>query len=71
MRYRIEHEVPGRIRVCLDGAVPECDVDALSQAVLGCVAITKVTIFPRIGSLAVCYSDALAGRLLQRRQLSR
>ena len=58
MRYRIEHEVPGRIRVCLDGAVPECDVDALSQAVLGCVAITKVTIFPRIGSLAVCYSDA-------------
>ena len=58
MRYRIEHEVPGRIRVCLDGAVPECDVDALSQAGLGCVAITKVTIFPRIGSLAVCYSDA-------------
>ena len=58
MRYRIEHEVPGRIRVCLDGAVPECDVDALSQAVLGCAAIHKVTIFPRIGSLAVCYSDA-------------
>lgn len=58
MRYRIEHEVPGRIRVRLDGAVPECDVDALSQAVLGCAAIHKVTIFPCIGSLAVCYSDA-------------
>ncbi|MBR2683820.1 MAG: heavy metal translocating P-type ATPase [Atopobiaceae bacterium] len=57
MRYRIEHEVPGRIRVCLDGAVPERDVDALSQTVLGCTAIHKVTIFPRIGSLAVCYSD--------------
>ena len=58
MRYQIEHEVPGRIRVCLDGVVPERDVDALSQAVLGCTAITKVTIFPRIGSLAVCYGDA-------------
>lgn len=58
MRYRIEHEVPGRIRVRLDGAVPECDVDALSQAVLGCAAVDRVTVLPRIGSVAVHYHDA-------------
>ena len=58
MRYQIEHEVPGRMRVRLDGAIPERDVDALSQAVLGCTAVSKVTVLPRIGSLAVHYHDA-------------
>lgn len=55
MRYRVEHEVPGRLRVCLDGMVADADADALSQVVLGCAAVRKVTVYPRIGSLAVSY----------------
>lgn len=55
MRYRVEHEVPGRLRVRLDGMVADADADALSQVVLGCAAVRKVTVYPRIGSLAVSY----------------
>lgn len=58
MRFYIEHEVPGRMRVRLDGMIPDADVDALSQVVLGCPAVLDVTVFPRIGSLAVRYDSA-------------
>ena len=57
MRFTIEHEVPGRMRVRLDGAVPDADVDALSQVVRGCPTVRDVTVFPRIGSLAVRYDS--------------
>ena len=55
MRFTVQHEVPGRVRVRLDGIVPDADVDALSQAVMGCPAATQVTVLPRIGSVAVRY----------------
>ena len=45
------------MRVRLDGAVPDADVDALSQVVRGCPTVRDVTVFPRIGSLAVRYDS--------------
>ena len=58
MQYTIEHEVPGRIRVKLAGRVPESDLDALNRVLMDCPVITKVTIYPRVGSLAVRYEAA-------------
>ena len=55
MRYAIEHEVPGRIRVKLSGPVPERDLDALNKVLLEDPVITRVVIYPRVGSLAVFY----------------
>lgn len=55
MWYRIEHEVPGRLRVRLNGSVVAADIDALSQTVLACPRVTDVTVYPRIGSLVVRY----------------
>ena len=53
MDFRIISELPGRMRVGLRGPVPETDVDALEQVVTACPLITKVTVYPRIGSLAL------------------
>ena len=65
MWYRIEHEVPGRLRVRLNGSVVAADIDALSQTVLACPRVTDVTVYPRIGSVVVCYDnlDASATRM--------
>lgn len=55
MRITIEHEVPGRLRVRLAGPVPSTDLDPLTKVILACPDVRDVTIYPRIGSLAVCY----------------
>ena len=55
MYYCIEHEVPGRLRVRLNGVVREDDVDPLFRVLLDCTAVKDATIYPRIGSIAVTY----------------
>ena len=58
MRYTIEHEVPGRVRVKLAGRVPEADLDALNRVLLASPVIERATIYPRTGSLAVRFEPA-------------
>ena len=58
MEYSIEHEVPGRLRVRLAGPVPSDDLDPLTKVLLACPGVQDVTIYPRIGSLAVRYGEA-------------
>ncbi|MEE0027570.1 MAG: heavy metal translocating P-type ATPase [Atopobiaceae bacterium] len=65
MYYSIEHEVPGRLRVRLNGVVREGDVDPLLRVLLDCPAVTDATIYPRIGSVAVAYA-ALEGESTRR-----
>ena len=57
MRYTIEHEVPGRLRVKLAGRVPQGDLDALNKVLLEEPAITRAVIYPRVGSVAVEYAE--------------
>ena len=56
MKYTIEHEIPGRIRVRLYGRVPEADVDALESLMTACPCVTSVNVYPRIGSLSVTFA---------------
>ena len=56
MQITIEHEVPGRMRVKLAGRVPDADLDALRRVLLSAPAIAAVSIYPRIGSVAVRYA---------------
>ena len=64
MKYAIEHEVPGRIRVKLAGRVPESDLDALNRVLMDCPVVTKVSIYPRVGSLAVRYQASASDAAL-------
>ena len=48
-------ELPGRVRVKLRGPVPEGDVAALGQVVRACPDVTKATVYPRNGEIAICY----------------
>lgn len=68
MRYTVVHEVPGRMRIRLDGVIRAEDVDPLSKVLLDFPAITKATVYPRIGSVAVLYgsqdADATRRRVL-------
>ncbi len=62
MEFSIQSELPGRVRVKLRGRVPDADVDALEQVARSCPAITKFTLYPRIGAAAVEYAGGAAGR---------
>jgi len=62
MQYTIEHEVPGRLRVRLNGAVASSDIDALVRAVSDCPVIKTAKVYPRIGSVMVTYDRTLAVR---------
>ena len=68
MYYCIEHEVPGRLRVRLNGVVRQDDVDPLLRVLLDCPAVKDATIYPRIGSIAVTYgaleAEKTRGRVL-------
>ena len=55
MQYTLQSEMPGRFRVRLAGHVPPADEEPLRVALEKCPAITKATVYPRIGSVAVCY----------------
>lgn len=58
MRYRIKHEIPGRIRFDLLGKIPESDAVALEETFLGCAEVTKCVAYPKVGGLAVTYTGA-------------
>ena len=62
MKFTLEHEIPGRVRVKLYGHVPESDVDALEAVVTGCSFVDEAKVYPKIGSLAVTYHGGDAGR---------
>ena len=56
MQYTLVSEIPGRLRVRLAGHVPPADAEPLRVALEKCPAITKATVYPRIGSVAICYA---------------
>lgn len=64
MEFAIQSELPGRMRVKLAGPVPDEDIGPL-QSVLGAsAAVRKLTIYPRIGSLAVEFDPAARTQVL-------
>ena len=62
MKYTIEHEIPGRIRVRLYGRVPEADVDALESLMTACPCVSSVNVYPRIGSLSITFAGGKQAR---------
>ena len=56
MQYTLVSEILGRLRVRLAGHVPPADAEPLRVALEKCPAITKATVYPRIGSVAICYA---------------
>ena len=63
MKYTIEKEVPGRIRVMLVGPVPQDDLGALEAVLDACPDIRSARVYPRIGSIAVTFEPGEANRL--------
>ncbi|MDR2106112.1 MAG: hypothetical protein LBP24_01735, partial [Coriobacteriales bacterium] len=55
MRYTIEHQIPGRIRVGLLGRIPAADACALAAIVEQWDEVQNCTVYPRTGSLAITY----------------
>lgn len=55
MKYSIDTELPGRVRIQLEGHVPDSDLDALYEVLYECHLVRKATVYPRIGSIAVSY----------------
>ncbi len=55
-------EIPGRMRLLLDGPVPESDLDALERVAMECPLVRKATVYGRIGSMAVCYQPVPGAR---------
>ncbi len=62
MKYYIEKEFPGRMRIKLAGPVPENDCGALEAVLAASPAITKFRLYPRIGSIALSYAQEQSGR---------
>lgn len=55
MNFSIVHEVPGRIRIKLDGKLPESHACALEERFLSFGYVTKCVAYPKAGSLAVTF----------------
>ncbi len=62
MQCKIANELPGRLRVTLAGPVPSADLDALYRVLGQCADITKSTVYPRIGSVAIVYRATSGAR---------
>ena len=65
MNYRIVNRVPGRVRIKLAAHIPDKDVDALESAIAADPSVSRVTVYPRIGSVAVSYEDASERSVLE------
>ena len=63
MKFTIEREIPGRVRVKLVGPVPKEDLGALEHVLASCDDIDEARVYPRIGSIAVSYEPDEASRL--------
>ncbi|MDO4538776.1 MAG: HAD-IC family P-type ATPase, partial [Coriobacteriales bacterium] len=66
MRYIVAREMPGRMRVRLEGPVPEGDMGALCSLLDACPDIVTARVYPLIGSIAVTYEpvDEVRSRVL-------
>lgn len=62
MKYYIEKEFPGRMRVKLAGPVPPNDLGALEAVLEASPAITSFKVYPRIGSISFTYDTRQSGR---------
>ena len=62
MKYTIVREIPGRIRLKLEGPVPDCDIGAFESVLGDCAAIAESRIYPRIGELAIVYDPGPEAR---------
>ncbi len=58
MKYSIRHEVPGRIRLDLLGKIPDRDCVALEEIFLSKNYVTRVSAYPKAGSIAIRYDFA-------------
>ena len=70
MLHTIEHEVPGRVRILLDGSVRPSDVSVLTRALSAEACVEKVVVYPKIGSVAISYSGGAEGRARTLRHVS-
>ncbi len=62
MKYSIEKEYPGHLRVKLHGPVPQEDLGAFEAVLKKSPAIVDFRVYPRIGSLTLTYSPEAGGR---------
>lgn len=60
MRYVIEHEVPGRLRLTFADHLGASDALALEDSLSSWTGVERVRSYPRIRSVAIWYRDALA-----------
>ncbi|WP_297034230.1 heavy metal translocating P-type ATPase [uncultured Enorma sp.] len=60
MRYVIEHEVPGRLRLTFADHLEASDALALEASLSSWTGVERVRSYPRIRSVAIWYRDALA-----------
>jgi len=63
VKYTIEKEHPGWMRVKLIGPVPDSDLGALEAVLEQSSALESSRVYPRIGSIAVTYKLGNANRL--------
>jgi heavy metal translocating P-type ATPase len=61
MRYTIEHQIPGRVRVNLLGRIPAADACALSAIIEQWSGVRSCTIYPRTGSLVIIHESNATG----------
>lgn len=62
MKYSIEKEYPGHLRVKLHGPVPQEDLGAFEAVLKKSPAIVDFRVYPHIGSLTLAYSPEAGGR---------
>ena len=63
MKFTIENEFPGRLRIKCAGSIPAEDVGALETVLLECPPVKSVRVYPRLGSVALTYkADKAAAR---------
>ena len=64
MQFAIEHDLPGRVRIRLNGQVKDEDVDPLIKVIADLGPVSGVTAYPRIGCVAVSYDPACRDEVL-------
>ena len=69
MKFTVENELPGRMRVKLIGPVPDRDMGPLEELLAQCADIEDARVYPRIGSIAVTYPRGKATRMRVMRYL--
>ena len=62
VKYYIEKEIPGRMRIKLAGPVPESDLGAFEAVLDASPAIVSHKVYPRIGSVSLAYDQQRSGR---------